>query len=269
MLLIILALFWVALLAPVVVRRLKDGGAERSIESFHHEHETLSHKDYRVTPVHRLDTPDEVVPLTEAHRPRLTVVHADDTYGSLESRSSWDDWSRDYEYEQPVASLSAEPSHRYGAYAKAPVVIDAPYESSAPYRRYSMRARRRVMFTRIVVVAVVITSASFFTSISIVADLAYVAWLGLVAYFGLAAFAVWQGLLSTTSITPQFMQRRSLATIQPLRSEYSPDAGDRYEDNGTWSYESSDLNGHWRDEFDGYEPSNESWSFPERRRAIG
>ena len=39
MLLIILALFWVAILAPVVVRRFRDSGTERSITSFHAEHE--------------------------------------------------------------------------------------------------------------------------------------------------------------------------------------------------------------------------------------
>ena len=101
MLLVILALFWVALLAPMVIRRLRDGGAERSIQSFHAEHEVLSRQEYVVSPAHRLDQPDEPemdhrdVP----RRSRLTVVHADDTYRSLESRSSWDEWSRDYDYD--------------------------------------------------------------------------------------------------------------------------------------------------------------------------
>ena len=90
MLLIILALFWVALLAPVAIRRLRDGGAERSIQSFHAEHEVLSRQEYAVNPAHRLDQPDEVESEVRAtgRRSRLTVVHADDTYRSLESRSS-------------------------------------------------------------------------------------------------------------------------------------------------------------------------------------
>src|SRR5271168_3094877 len=101
MLLIILALFWVALLAPVAIRKLRDGGAERSIQSFHAEHEVLSRQEYAVSPAQRLDQPDvDERPLqSPGRRSRLTVVHADDTYGSLESRSSWDEWSADYEYD--------------------------------------------------------------------------------------------------------------------------------------------------------------------------
>ncbi len=59
MLLIVLALIWVALLAPVVIRRLREGGAEKSIQSFHAEHEVLSRQDYTVIPAHRLDEPDQ------------------------------------------------------------------------------------------------------------------------------------------------------------------------------------------------------------------
>jgi hypothetical protein len=100
MLLIILALFWVALLAPVAIRRLRDAGAERSIQSFHAEHEVLSRQEYAVNPAHRLDQPDQVEsPQPPGQRSRLTVVHADDTYRSLESRSSWDEWADDYEYD--------------------------------------------------------------------------------------------------------------------------------------------------------------------------
>ena len=48
-----------ALLAPTVVRRFRDNGTERSIESFHAEHEVLSRQGYTVPPAHRLDEPDE------------------------------------------------------------------------------------------------------------------------------------------------------------------------------------------------------------------
>src|SRR5271163_2389165 len=105
MLLIILALFWVALLAPMAIRRLRDGGGERSIQAFHAEHEVLSRQEYAVNPAHRLDQPDAVEssPQDPGRRSRLTVVHADDTYRSLESRSSWDEWSEDYEYDdEPI-----------------------------------------------------------------------------------------------------------------------------------------------------------------------
>src|SRR5580692_9987763 len=104
MLLIVLALFWLALLTPMIVRRFRDGGPERSIQSFHAEHEVLSRQEYAVNPAHRLDRPDEAESSLHGagRRSRLTVVHADDTYGSLESRSSWDEWSADYEYDEPA-----------------------------------------------------------------------------------------------------------------------------------------------------------------------
>ncbi len=72
MLLIILALFWVALLAPMAIRRLRDGGAERSIQSFHAEHEVLSRQEYAVNPAHRLDQPDAAE--TPLHESRTTLA---------------------------------------------------------------------------------------------------------------------------------------------------------------------------------------------------
>src|ERR1700685_2673669 len=122
MLLIILALFWVALLAPVAIRRLRDGGAERSIQSFHAEHEVLSRQEYAVNPAHRLDQPDEVVAGVHGpgRRSRLTVVHADDTYRSLESRSSWDEWSADYEYDDAPINRRESMNRYAAAYSPLP-----------------------------------------------------------------------------------------------------------------------------------------------------
>jgi hypothetical protein len=69
MLLIVLALFWVALLAPIVIRRFREGGTEKSIQSFHAEHEVLSQQDYLVAPAHRLDPPGGT-PTSPHHRAR-------------------------------------------------------------------------------------------------------------------------------------------------------------------------------------------------------
>src|SRR5580704_15206856 len=136
MLLIILALFWLALLTPMVVRRLRDGGAERSIQSFHAEHEVLSRQEYVVNPAHRLDQPDDTESTLHepARRSRLTVVHADDTYRSLESRSSWDEWSEDYEYDDEPEER--ESTNRYAAaYSSVPNETTVRREYDAPMRQ--------------------------------------------------------------------------------------------------------------------------------------
>ena len=121
MLLIVLALIWVALLAPVVIRRLREGGSEKSIQSFHAEHEVLTRQDYAVAPAHRLDEPDEA-PVREYggdRRPRLTVVHPDDTFADLASRTTWDEWSEDYDYDDaPPARASARASDRTTTHAR-------------------------------------------------------------------------------------------------------------------------------------------------------
>src|SRR5579863_7961343 len=158
MLLVILALFWVALLAPMAIRRLRDGGAERSIQSFHAEHEVLSRQEYTVNPAHRLDQPDDI---ESEHQPtgrrsRLTVVHADDTYRSLETRSSWDEWSRDYDYDDEPEEH--ESMNRYAAaYSSVPNDSTVRRTYDEPIRYRSMKSRRKMMFVRLVVASAVLT----------------------------------------------------------------------------------------------------------------
>src|ERR1700689_1012324 len=123
MLLIVLGLLWVAILVPVVVRRFRDSGTERSIHSFHQEHEMLSRQEYAVPPAHRLDPePQSEVFQSLESRPRLTVVHENDTYRSLESRSSWDEWQDDYDYDRDDQPMDhVEPVNRYvTAYSSVP-----------------------------------------------------------------------------------------------------------------------------------------------------
>jgi hypothetical protein len=228
MLLIVLALFWVALLAPIVIRRFREGGTEKSIQSFHAEHEVLSQQDYLVAPAHRLDRPDTPAIATPPaeRRPHLTIVHADDTFGTLESRTSWDEWADDYDYDDS-AHDEAPVTNRYArAYSSRP---SEPIEKSyyePPIRRRSMRAQRRVMFVRIVAVALVISAAAYFTGSSIVSDLAALSWFSVVCFVALALFAVSQGYLNEESLPLRLPQRRLLATVAPLYGreddEYAP-----------------------------------------------
>ncbi len=251
MILIVLALFWVALLAPIVVRRFRDHGAERSIQSFHSEHEALSRQDYMVEPAHRLEQPDSPGSTgAQGRRPRLTVVHADDTFGSLESRASWDEWSENYEYD----GERTEPrTNRYAqAYSSRPSGPIEPTRYEAPIRLRTMEAQRRMMFTGLVLGALSMTVMAFFIGSSIVTDLTALAWFAVVMFVALALYSVSQGYLSEESLPLRLPRRQPLATIEPLY------AGIR---NTTFD-----------DEFDEfYEPdADEQWyQQPERQRAFG
>lgn len=230
MLLIVLALFWLALLTPMAIRRLRDGAAERSIESFHAEHEVLSRQGYVVNPAHRLDQPDEVETGLQgpSRRARLTVVHADDTYRSLESRGSWDDWSRDYEYDEP--ERERESMNRYAAaYSAAPSTPSVRRTYEAPIRRRTMKSRRRTMFVRLVVVAVVLTILTFMVSYSLILDLAVASWLCVVGFVALALYSVSQGYLNESSLPLRMPQSRPLASVQRLYDSVAPRYDDEYE----------------------------------------
>jgi hypothetical protein len=259
MILIILALFWVAVLAPIVVRRLRDSGTEKSIEHFHTEHEVLSRQEYTVPPAHRLDRSDqeEVHSQYESRRPRLTVVHDDDTYGSLEARGSWNEWSEDYEFDESAASRREPTRNRYAAaYSSTPrePMTRSTYEPPI-VRQRSMRVRRRVVFTRLVLAAVVISAVGFFAGYSLIIDLAVVSWIAVAGFVALALYAVSLGYLNESSLPLRLPQRRSLATVQPLYGETTDAYDEQYEDE--------------YDEF--YEPENDvRWRHESQsRRALG
>jgi len=227
MLLIILALFWVALLAPVVIRRLRDGGTERSIESFHAEHEVLSRQPHTVEPAHRLDEADASA-LSVERRPHLTVVHADDTYGTLESRSSWDEWSQDYEYDDEPRQLAKRGNHYAAAYSSMAREATLDYEPRRPRR--TMKAQRRMIFTRLVLTAVVLSLLGFVSGYAPLIYLSLLAWAAFAAYVGLAYYAVREGFLEATSLSARFAPRETLATVQPLYEPSRYEARDEYEE---------------------------------------
>jgi hypothetical protein len=244
MLLIVLAIFWVALLAPVAIRRLRDGGAERSIQSFHAEHEVLSRQEYAVNPAHRLDQPDVTESALQNHgrRSRLTVVHADDTYRSLESRSSWDEWSEDYEYDdQP--NNERESLNRYAAaYSSVPNDTTVRRSYEAPIRQRTMKSRRQMMFVRLVIASTVLSILAFTMSYSLIMDLAVASWVCVVSYVALALYAVSQGFLDESSLLLRLPQPRKLASVQRLYDAVAP----RYEDEFESEYEEEDEDDGWQ-----------------------
>ena len=231
MLLIVLALFWVALLAPVAIRRLRDGGAERSIQSFHAEHEVLSRQEYVVNPAHRLDQPDDNESALPSHgrRSRLTVVHADDTYGSLESRSSWDEWSEDYEYDDEPINERDSMNRYAAAYSSVPNESTVRRSYDAPIRQRSMKSRRQMMFVRLLLASAVLSILAFTLSYSLIMDLAVASWVCIVTYVALALYSVSQGYLNESSLPLRLPQPRKLASVQRLYDAVSPRYDDQYE----------------------------------------
>lgn len=259
MLLLVLALFWVALLAPVAIRRFRDGGGERSIQSFHAEHEVLSRQDYSVVPVHRLDEPDEedfYAPPAE-RRPHLRVVQRDDTPRTLAARATWDEWAEDYSFDEPAASHSPSTNHYARAYSTRPSEPELTQRYETPLRRRTMKQQRRVMFTTLVGASLFLTALAYLTGMSILVDLSALAWFSVVVFVALALYAVSQGYLNEPSLKARLPQRRALSRVAPMYDEEVEQAPYVYYD----------------DEFDSefYEPeSPETWRRePERRRALG
>ncbi|MGA2295368.1 MAG: hypothetical protein ABSG24_09130 [Acidimicrobiales bacterium] len=222
MLLIILGAFWVAILVPVAVRRFRDSGTEKSIHSFHAEHEVLSRQEYSVPPAHRLDPSEQEERRHELEqRPRLTVVHPGDTYRSLESRTSWDEWANDYDYDREEGMASSESANRYvSAYSSMPNDQEVRNAYSRLPRAGTMKARRTTFFMALLVAAAVLSGMYFLVGGSIIEDLAILAWVGFTCYVALALFAVSQGFLDESSLPLRIPQGRRIAAIEPIYDEY-------------------------------------------------
>lgn len=262
MLLIVIALLWGALLIPLAVRRLRDHRSDRSIEQFHAEHEVLSRQEHTRAPAHRLDEPDEGYDAYESDerptqsRPRLTVVHADDTYQSLENRGSWDEWNHDYDFDEGRGPRRDVSGNRYAAaYASVPRTSVRQTDASsmrrddvlsyeAPRRR-SMRARRRVVFSRLVLGTVVTSLLAFLTGVALLTDLAVLAWMGVVSFVSLALYAVSQGYLHESSLGIRLGRSRQLASVEPLYRAPVDEYADEYRDD---EYRRSGPEAQWRDD---------------------
>jgi hypothetical protein len=259
MLLVVIALLWAALLAPVVVRRLRDGRAERSIESFHDDHEALSRQNYAVTPAYRLNEPEEAPPEADPRASRLTVVHADDTYRSLESRRSWEEWSEDYDYERHDPTPTPEPTNRYAsAYASTPRDAELYDRYEPAVRRRTPRAQRRVISVSLLVAVVAATSLAVLLSSSLLVDVAILTWIALAGYAALALFAISQGLLDESSLWIGRTRWRTATTAVALYEDDDEDDDDGY---------GVSVTGLRDDHY--YEPASDGWRRESSRYALG
>jgi hypothetical protein len=270
MLALIVALFWLAILAPWAVVKYRNSRSEKSIDHFHAEHEVLSRQGYSVAPARRLDDAylyeeRSYEPEHESarSRPHLTVVQDDDTYSSLESRTSWDEWVRDYDYDQPriVGSQGdsrALAQNRYAAYASAPAgPIDQGHQSYEPTSDYggaplgvSMRVRRNHIATSLGLSALVTTGLNFLMGLSLLQYLAILSWTALVFYAAAALFAISQGYLEVASLLGRRATRAFSSIDDGVQTAYEDEA---YDEEAAWETAAAD----------------EQWRREPRRHALG
>jgi hypothetical protein len=215
MTLLIVAIFWLLLFGLLGFRWTKQNRHERSIDDFQVEHKALRSQGYRVAPARMLEDEqplDDVMP--KAARPRLRVVRDTDTSATLAADGSWDEWSRDYEFEAPVAHQSAEPvvakaavtptvptsRNRYAAYAVAPTATTMIAPPEPPLRRVSMQQRRQRITVALVGGGLFFSVVNLLAGITMVQDLAIIDWVCFGLYAALAFYAVSQGYLEASSL---------------------------------------------------------------------
>ena len=209
MLLLVLALVWVAILVPIAVRYFRDSGTERSIESFYAEREMLSRQEHLVPPEHYYERPEPpaMTQPDRARRPHLTVVHPNDTVGTLQARGTWDDWSRDYDYESDAdVQRQRRDMNRYAAaYASVPgdrfgSSYNVPYED-----RGAMRLRRRRIFVTLLVLCLAFTALTFVSKSPALVNAAVAVWAALLSFVVLALVSLGLGYMGASNVPETYV----------------------------------------------------------------
>lgn len=259
MLLIIIALFWVAVLANFTVGRLRDRGTERSIASFHAEHERLG-RHQMVAPANRLKLESRETMVRRIDTPNgYTVVHADDQ----PLRRSTYRYARDEYagYDEPTAT-----PHRYAAYGSQPYYAQ-DYQPIAQREQRVPGDIRRRLFWRLALPTLFMTMLAIFFTSSLTVDLAVITWVPFLAFYVFAMYVVEQGWMPSNGLPIPVVrwphvnfsdmrigERASerLATIRNLHSAID----DEFEEYDQYDNE--------------YYEEGQSWDRPgHRRRAVG
>ncbi len=247
MLLLVLALVWVAILLPILIRYSRDRGGERKIESYHTERETLNRQEHAaVTDAYReYPPPAPAMERERPGRPHLTVVYPDDTVRSLQARGSWEDWRRDYDYDvregRDAVRAQLEKNRYAAAYASAPkdflVDDDEPYGSLV-----AMQIRRRRILITLVLTCLAFTAFTLVSSSLLVEDLAVLSWAALIGFVVLGLVAIGLGYMESP-FAPSYGVRPVIET--PYRPAYGRDVEDLEEeyfdenDERTWRRETA------------------------------
>ena len=215
MLLIVLALLWTAVFAPIILRKVRDKDADRSIVNFHERMARLSNSAPLVAPAHRLAVNDETPPreLLEyevnppTRAPRLRVVPVDATVEQLERQQTWDEWTRAYSDDPFEGQSSSRPavtmgSSRAVAYSRVPV---QGVNSRTPVTNYgttSQRVRRRRTLLALSSSTLLSTFTVLLSGSIFIEMWALVSWVTLLGFLGLMYYAMSVGMLGANAAQP-------------------------------------------------------------------
>jgi len=246
-LLLVLALVWLAILLPVLVRYWRDRGGERKIESYHTEREMLIRQEQEhAASVPRHESPSAHLERERPGRPHLTVVYPEDTVRSIQERGSWDEWRRDYEYDvednREAVRARLERNRYAAAYSSVPneafeAGFDEPYDT-----RVSMQVRRRRILVGLVLTCLAFTVLTMVSSSSLLENLTILSWALLIGFVVLGLVAIGLGYLASPL---DVVSRPSLEAEIPRPLEYESDVeyvDDEYfdeEDQRAWRHDTA------------------------------
>jgi hypothetical protein len=239
----ILVVVWLAVLSPIVIRRLRDRDTDRSIVNFHERMARLGTGSPLVEPAHRLDVSDEAPPREVGEHemnpptraPRLRLVPADATTTGSDRDLSWEEWSRafgdePFESPSPVRQRTTSVNPRAAAYSRVPVDhVASRAPAGSPFSSRRQRARRRRTILQLAASVVVSTVLVVLVNNVLVDVWALASWLALAGFFALMYYAMTTGLLGSASARPRVDTARP-APVRPAARRAAVAYEDEYED---------------------------------------
>jgi hypothetical protein len=243
MLIGILAVIWIAVIATIVIGRLRDRSTDRSIDSFHERMARMGNPAPLIEPAHRLMQSDEAPPrdLFEDEMnpptlaPQLRIVRPDTTAGELEREMSWDQWSAAYaddprERSQITARLQHEANPRAAAYSHAPRTVTTPAAPASSFGTRTQRLRRRNVLIGLVGVVAMFSLGAVVMNSIVIEALAGISWLSLLGFLGLMYYAVTNGLIASNArpVTQRGAHVRREEYATPVARHEAPAINDAY-----------------------------------------
>ena len=265
MLLIILAVLWIAVLAPTGFRRLRDRQTNHSIEAFHSGYESLSHRgDYVVDPAYKLHDNEYAQPPPEPEEaitprlPRLRLVAPGETPASLAREMSWAEWSEsmaDDPFERVAApAFSNRESHIVTSFDDDVTPVNPAVAYSRPMQQTSLsaerhfdtgpvrgardqRRRRRNFVLGLGALAILDSLAAFALSSLMISYSAAALWFVWFTYLALMFVAMQRGMIASSRNTrstsasrrERYVEAPAAVNEEAYANEfYKPDAGQEW-----------------------------------------
>jgi len=248
MLLIILAVLWIAVLAPTGFRRLRDRQTNHSIEAFHSGYESLSHRgEYVVDPAYKLYDEGSAQPPPEPEEeitprlPRLRLVAPNETAASLAREMSWAEWSEsmaDDPFERVAApAFTHRENHTDVSFDDDVAPVNPAVAYSRPMQQTALsaerhfdtgpdrgardqRRRRRNFVLGLLALAILDSLAAFALSSTMIIYSAAAFWFAWLSYLALMFVAMQRGMIASSRVTRSTTAPRSERYIEAPAASY-------------------------------------------------